>query len=84
MIKNFTIYWFNGNTINIDSDSKHLKILPNLITYQNKDDLNRNASYQNITNNNVVTKGKSVGEIKQSIAKRRDWEIIEDNTEFIL
>ena len=65
-LKSFAIYCFNGMTINIDSNAKLWKDLPNLINIRDKRDSNNASLHMNITDVSFETKNKFVNEIKQS------------------
>ena len=82
--KSFAIYCFNGKTINIDSNAKLWKDLPNLIDIEDKRDLNNTSLHMNITDVNFETKHKSVNEIKQSILMKLGWEIEEQDKNSVL
>ena len=56
--KLFAIYCFNGKTIDIDSNAKLRKDLPNLINIEDKSDSNNASLHMNITDVNFETKHK--------------------------
>ena len=54
----FAIYWFNGKSICIDSDSKHLKTLSSLYIDSDNPDQRDNTNLHTITDINAESKGK--------------------------
>ena len=68
--KIFSTYCFNGETINIDSDSKHLKSLMTTVEKSYNKNLYTDLLNQKITDINAEVKGKSDIEIKKVIVKK--------------
>ena len=82
--KIFSIYCFNGETINIDSDSKHLKSLMTTVEKSYNKNLYTDLLNQKITDINAEAKGKSDIEIKKVIVKKLNWESTLDDTSSVI